>query len=421
MSTKNKRTRASSKNPSSVPSLTPAMQELRNGWKRGQPLPAALRVHALELVDSGVSPGQVARLVGVSPESIRLWRKRVAVAPSCPPASSSVSVAGSEPEDEPASGTSLTPESGPAPVHRDPANGLSVTEQEGTLKLKEKHPSMGPAQIRVQLKRFQGWRISVRAIARFLKQKGYDPVHVTSVPRGEVINRFEAPHRNSLWQMDFVELRVGPERVSLLLVIDDFSRFCVVAELMTEVSSEAVVESLRASIRLHGKPESIYTDRGGPFLSWRTPSSLGNFLEAELIDHHVSPSYRPQGRGKIESLAGTVQRELWQVVHFSSIEEARERTRSFFRWYNHSRAHMGIDGLTPADRYFGRWEEVRAQVEAASRGRQLALMSGSPAGSAVEEVTGPGGPAEVFRLVCQDGRLQMRFLGHHVDLGAVQT
>jgi len=61
--TKNKRTRASSKNPSSVPSLTPAMQELRNGWKRGQPLPAALRVHALELVDSGVSP-----------ESIRLWR-----------------------------------------------------------------------------------------------------------------------------------------------------------------------------------------------------------------------------------------------------------------------------------------------------------------------------------------------------------
>ena len=77
MSTKNKRTRASSKNPSSVPSLTPAMQELRNGWKRGQPLPAALRVHALELVDSGVSPGQVARLVGVSPESIRLWRKRV--------------------------------------------------------------------------------------------------------------------------------------------------------------------------------------------------------------------------------------------------------------------------------------------------------------------------------------------------------
>jgi len=33
------------------------MQELRNDWKRGQPLPAALRVHALELVDSGVSPG----------------------------------------------------------------------------------------------------------------------------------------------------------------------------------------------------------------------------------------------------------------------------------------------------------------------------------------------------------------------------
>ena len=113
MSTKNKRTRASSNNPSSAPSLTPAMQELRNGWKRGQPLPAALRVHALELVDSGVSPGQVARLVGVSSEAIRLWRNRAAVAPSCLPASRSVPVAGSGPEDEPASATSLTPESGP--------------------------------------------------------------------------------------------------------------------------------------------------------------------------------------------------------------------------------------------------------------------------------------------------------------------
>ena len=39
--------------------------------------------------------------------------------------------------------------------------------------------------------------------------------------------RFEAPHRNSLWQLDFTELRVGSERRWLLVIEDDFSRFVV--------------------------------------------------------------------------------------------------------------------------------------------------------------------------------------------------
>ena len=168
---------------------------------------------------------------------------------------------------------------------------------------------MGPAQIRTQLKRFKGWRVSVRAIARILKKHGYELVHIGSRPKDEKeVRRWEAPHRNALWQLDFVELRIGPEKRALLLVIDDFSRFCVAYELMENPTSEDVVLLMTEAIRRYGKPEAIYTDRGGPFLAWNKPSSLGVFLETELIDHHVSPSYRPRGRGKIESLAGTVRR-----------------------------------------------------------------------------------------------------------------
>ncbi len=306
---------------------------------------------------------------------------------------------------------------------------------------------MGPAQIRAQLKRFKGWRLSIRAIARALKRAGYELVHVASRPQGEEvekIQRFEAPHRNALWQMDFAEVRVGPERVALLVVLDDFSRFVVAHDLIQsdEVSSERVVLVLKEAIRRHGKPEAIYTDRGGPFLAWNKPSSLGAFLESELIDHAVTPAYRPMGRGKVEALIGTIRRELWDVVHFASVERANEEVALFFRRYNHERAHIGIDGLTPADRFFGRWEAVRDEMEALSRGgqrrqhnsfgRAASLNSiGSPSSGnghsgggrsddpLIAEDALPSSPLELLRLVVWGGRLELRFLGHRVDLGPV--
>lgn len=402
--------------------LTREIAALRKGWRHGQPLPAALKARALELCASGVKPGEVARLIGTSYESVRLWSKKVEQKTQ-PSTKSAPRAAASDGAEEPSVVAGETPVAAVAhaavPTPRDTAQGLSAVEQAGVLELKHKHPSMGPAQIRAQLKRFRGWRLSVRAVARVLVKNGFELVHVTSSPKGQESTRFEAPHRNALWQADFVELRVGPERVSLLLIIDDFSRYCVAFELMTEPTSEAVVAVLERAIHQHGKPEAIYTDRGGAFLAWRNASSLQQFLERELIDHHVSPSYRPQGRGKVESLAGTIQRELWNVVHFESVDAARDKVAGFFRWYNEARAHMGIDGLTPADRYFGRWEQVKARVDAATRGRLQALAAFTE-GRVTEEIAA-GGPAEVLRLVAVDGRLELRFLGHRVDLGPIQA
>lgn len=426
------------------PTLAACAQAWRKGWRHGQPLPAALRNHALKMVASGIRPGEAARAVGVTYESVRLWVRKARADGTWPCAQDAVAEApqttgpagaqaapsglaiqsdrkatGRTEVGEDAASAGAQDSSASAPA-RDTACGLSTVEQAAVLDLKRRHVSMGPAQIRTQLKRFKGWRLSVRAIGRLLKRHGYELVHVGSRPKDEELHRFEAPHRNALWQMDFVVLRVGPEQVSVLLVIDDFSRYCVAHELMTDPTSEAVVDVLRRAIRQHGKCEAVYTDRGGPFLAWRNPSSLEQFLEDELIEHHVGPSYRPQGRGKVEALAGTIQRELWNLVHFESVEAARERLAAFMSWYNAGRAHMGIDGLTPADRYFGRWDEVKARVDALSRGRQLAL-AGTGSDRTTEEVPVAGGPVEVLRLVAIDGRLELRFLGHRVILGPMQA
>jgi len=380
--------------------------------KPGGSYPPEVREYALLLIVSGMTVKDVAGRIGCSTEILRVWRRAAEEEGTLP----------EPPVSKPAAEASAPAPSVPQRGPRDPGSGLGVDEVSAILSYKKRHPSMGPAQIRTQLKRFKGWRVSVKAIARVLTKNGYELVHTASRPKGfEEVHRFEAPHRNALWQMDFAELRIGPERRALLLVLDDFSRYCVAHALLPNPTSEDVVLVLGEAVRRHGKPEAVYTDRGGPFLAWSKPSSLGAFLEDELIDHHVSPSYRPQGRGKVESLVGTVRRELWDLVHFESVPEAVEALRTFFIHYNHRRAHMGIDGLTPADRFQGRWEEVRERVEAASRRRQgaAALLCDGATDPFVTEESLPGGPAEVLRLTVFGGRMTLNFLGHRVELGEV--
>jgi transposase InsO family protein len=312
---------------------------------------------------AGVKREQVAETIGCTTESLRRWYvegKKRGLVPKLGK-SEAASVATKPAAAEP------TATSAP----HDPGAGLGEHEVKAILDYKKKHASMGPAQIRAQLKRFLGWRVSVKAIARVLRKAGYAPVHRKGRPVGdEHPRRFEAPHRNSLWQLDFTELRVGSERRWLLVIEDDFSRFVVGHVLAEGPTSEVVVAAMREAIRLHGKPERVYTDRGAAFTAWRDVTSCEQFLDEELIEHSLRTAHRPQGGGKIESVIGTVQRELWEVVHFDSVDEAERALVTFFADYNHRRAHLGIGSLVPADRFYGRWPEVIAEMDAVSRRRQ---------------------------------------------------
>jgi putative transposase len=380
----------------------------------GAPFPPEVREHALLLVASGMKRTEVARRIGGSTETLRLWIRAAKENGGLPMPPLPVPA----PAEEHPPAASM-----PQRAAEDPGQGLAAHEEAAIVELKQRYPSMGPAQIRAQLKRFKGWRLSVRAIARVLTKHGYELVHTASRPKDEEeVSRFEAPWPNALWQMDFAELRIGAERRACLILEDDMSRFSPGHALLDNPTSEDVVAVLDRAIHRHGKPEAIYTDRGGPFLAWGKASSLGKYLEKMLITHHVSPAYRPRGRGKIESLVGTLKRELWEVRHFGSVPEAARAIDEFFLRYNHARAHMGIGGLTPADRYFGRAPEVLEKVEAASRRRQGALsVKDDGRDPFVTEELLPGGPVEMLRLLVTGGRMFLTFLGHRVDLGEVKS
>ncbi len=358
---------------------------------------------------------EVASSVGCTTESLRRWYKEAK-------RKGLVTVhgngTGAKPSSASSAATAAAPAASSAPL--DPGAGLGEHEVKAILGYKKKHPSMGPAQIRAQLKRFLGWRVAVKAIARVLRKAGYAPVHRKGRPVGdEHPRRFEAPHRNALWQLDFTELRVGSERRWLLVIEDDFSRFVVGHVLAEGPTSEVVVEAMREAIRLHGKCERVYTDRGAAFTAWRDVTSCEQFLDEQLIDHSLRKAHRPQGGGKIESVIGTVQRELWEVVHFESVEEAEHALVKFFADYNHRRAHLGIGSLVPADRFYGRWPEVVAEMDAVSRRRQGALALQLDRRLFVEPPAA-GERVIALQLIVVGDQAELHVAGRRIVLGRVE-
>jgi len=150
----------------------------------------------------------VAEAVGTTVTSLRRWAGAMKVAETTRQAVDSGAATRRTPSSLPppsasthsADAAAVRPTGAPSLVPspfapKDPGQGLNEPEKAANLELKKKHPSMGPAQIRAQLERFKGWCISVKAIARVLRARGYEPVRVHG--RSQVDRPFDAIERIS--------------------------------------------------------------------------------------------------------------------------------------------------------------------------------------------------------------------------------
>jgi hypothetical protein len=177
-----------------------------------------------------------------------------------------------------------------------------------------------------------------------------------------------------------------------------------------------------SNVLTNGRYGAVWTDRGGAFVAYSKETHFGRYLEAEEIDHIVGRSYRPRGGGKVEAAVGTLRRELWEIEHFPSRDEAARKLAAFFEEYNERRAHMGIDGLTPADRFFARADRVLALIDGVSRKRQGLANSVLAPGAPTEELSSEAGaPLEVLRLVIVGSEMELRFCGARVRLGRIEV
>jgi hypothetical protein len=213
-------------------------------------------------------------------------------------------------------------------------------------------------------------------VARALRDAGYALEDVPApASHAPPVHRFERAAANQLWQTDLFTfmLKRQNRRVYLVAFLDDHSRFLVGFGLHASQSSALVLEVLRASLDAFGSPQEVLTDNGSQYVTWRGTSAFTRELHKRGIRQVVAAPRHPQTLGKIERFWGSLWRECLEAAVFVDLADARRRIGHYVDHYNFQRPHQGIDGLVPADRYFGAAQEVRRALQARVQANALEL------------------------------------------------
>jgi len=169
--------------------------------------------------------------------------------------------------------------------------------------------------------------------------------------------------------------------------------------LHASASGALVREVFLTAVANFGAPKEVLTDQGTQYHSWRGKSAFRKLLDRRGIRQSVAAARHPQTLGKTERFWQTLWRECAETAIFRGLEDARTRIGHFIDHYNFQRPHQGIDGLVPADRFFGAAPQVKETLVARVAANAL-------------EIARHGTPRKTFYLT---GRVGNESLSLHAE------
>ncbi|NIV48148.1 MAG: DDE-type integrase/transposase/recombinase [Gammaproteobacteria bacterium] len=309
-----------------------------------------VKLLAIEALEAGLSPDEVAELVSVGTATIYKWRKdhsEGGVQRLCRKASSIA------------------------------VRGQCTALEQKIVAHRREHPERGVRRIRDDLRRDEALEVSAEKVRTVVNEAGLGNPPPTPHRRGPQIRRFERSCPNAMWQIDiftFQLKRMYP--VYLIGIIDDHSRYLVGWGLFRQQNAEAVLEVLKGAIGQWGAPREILSDNGRQFVAWRGQSRFQKVLQSQGVQHVRSAPQHPMTLGKIERFWQTIWREFLAEAVFASFADACQRLDHWIHYYNHQRPHQGIDGACPADRFYGIAEDVEEAVKQGCQENSLRLALG---------------------------------------------
>jgi transposase InsO family protein len=251
--------------------------------------------------------------------------------------------------------------------------------REEIAEVQRKYPDFGLRKVKDFLFRFHGVKVSTGSVRNTLREKGLNS-RGTRKRRRKVQppRRFERAKAGDLWQTDITSfvLPRRSQRIYLTVFLDDYSRYIVSWGLYLRQTQGIVIETLLDGIERFGKPKEVLSDQGRQYFAWRGKGDFQKLLIREGIQHVVARTHHPQTVGKTERFWATVGEEFWERVQPQDLTEAKERFGHFVAHYNHFRPHQGIDGMVPADRFFGVESQVREALEKTMTRNELHLALG---------------------------------------------
>jgi len=205
----------------------------------------------------------------------------------------------------------------------------------------------GYRRIQVLLRR-EGWTVNRKRTYRLYREAGL----AVRRRKRKRIGPFErhplpTPHAVNLsWSMDFIaDGLTGGRRLRCLVIVDDYNRECLVAEVDTSITGKRVAAVLERLADPRGLPQSITVDHG--------PEFEGQALDAWAYQRDVRLSFirpgKPVENAYVESFNGRFRDECLNEHWFVSLNHARQIIENWRIEYNTERPHSSLGDLPPEE------------------------------------------------------------------------
>lgn len=213
---------------------------------------------------------------------------------------------------------------------------------EALVELRAEFPALTTQRLLALLRERRLWDgrdPSRSAIYRAVQVRGLQRRGAIATQTAQQARAFAYDHFGQMWTADFLhgptvrEGRKASQKLYLLAIIDDATRFVVHAHFYTTEGVVAMVHGLSEAITRFGIPERFYTDNGSAFRSLHLQTIAARLGFA--LPH--TPAYRPQGRGKIERFFGTLRRQFLDGSAAASRKDWNAKLRAWIDQYHHNR------------------------------------------------------------------------------------
>ncbi|MFA7175395.1 MAG: DDE-type integrase/transposase/recombinase [Kiritimatiellia bacterium] len=172
--------------------------------------------------------------------------------------------------------------------------------------------------------------------------------------------RYEFVNPHEAWAVDFMEFKWQKQKVYVMVVQDDYTRFILNWNATTNPTTSFVEATLKETMLRHGcTPKLLKADNGPQFRK-----QFKKWLDENGVTLWSNPFYTPSYNGKLERVNSDLQQAIDSALSTDkSIEQVLSGISQCIYEHNYMWPHQSLQGVTPHHRLAGLEDVVRAGVE----------------------------------------------------------